>query len=369
MIIQNSYNAVDSLFNLIDSGKEGKNIGLTTGMPKLDEAMAGGIQRSTFYLIGGTTGSGKSTLALYSYVFRPFMDGKLGDSKFKVLYYSLEMSAEVLYAKLLSMYIAETYSIELSYSQILSRGEILSDEYYDLVMSCKDWLLDVQKQMLVYDKGLTTNGLYASMKEFAQAYGKFEEHDHSMVYIPNEEDCYTVVILDHIGLLRTLPGQTKKDAADTASDYLITMRNKCSFTPVVIMQLNRQASSMDRRTEGMQEPELQDFKGSGGPGEAAEIVLALFYPHREKMSSWRGYNMVKLRDKFRAVFCLKNRFGTPDQAVPVNFFGNVGIFQEMPRPEEIIDYTQFLKYYIPQDQIVEKEVNLENIPKSVMYTL
>lgn len=361
MITQNSYNPVNSLFNLIDAGKAGLNIGLSTGMTKLDEAIAGGIQRSTFYLIGGTTGSGKSTLALYSFVFRPLMDGKLGDSSFKVLYYSLEMSAEVIYAKLLSMYIAETYGIELSFTQILSREEILSDEYYELVMSCKEWLLEVQKQILIHDKGLTTNTLYASMKGFAEMHGRFEEHDHSTVYIPNEEGTYYVVILDHIGLLRTLPGQTKKDAADTASDYLITMRNQCGMTPVVVMQLNRQASSMDRRTEGMQEPELQDFKGSGGPGEAAEVVLALFYPAREKMTSWKGYNLRILRDKFRAAFCLKNRFGTPDQAVPINFFGNIGVFREMPKSEEILDYAQYLRYSVPHDIVDEKLEQKEEV--------
>lgn len=48
---------VDLLFKKIDEGRQGKNIGLSTGISKLDK-YTGGIQKATYTLIFGLSGSG-----------------------------------------------------------------------------------------------------------------------------------------------------------------------------------------------------------------------------------------------------------------------------------------------------------------------
>ena len=48
---------VDLLFKKIDSGKEGGNIGLKTGLDKLDK-YTGGMQKGVYTLIYGLSGSG-----------------------------------------------------------------------------------------------------------------------------------------------------------------------------------------------------------------------------------------------------------------------------------------------------------------------
>lgn len=83
-------NNVDLLFEKIDKGRAGKNIGLSTGIPKLD-AYTGGIQRAIYTLIFGISGAGKSALALYSYIYRPLKD--YPDKDIKICYFSLELSA------------------------------------------------------------------------------------------------------------------------------------------------------------------------------------------------------------------------------------------------------------------------------------
>jgi replicative DNA helicase len=50
---------VDLLYELIERGREGKNIGLNTGIKKIDK-FTGGIQRGNYTLIFGLSGSGKS---------------------------------------------------------------------------------------------------------------------------------------------------------------------------------------------------------------------------------------------------------------------------------------------------------------------
>lgn len=48
---------VDLLYQQIDSGRKGKNIGLNTGIPKID-SYVGGIQRGNYTLVFGLSGSG-----------------------------------------------------------------------------------------------------------------------------------------------------------------------------------------------------------------------------------------------------------------------------------------------------------------------
>lgn len=91
---------VDLLFKKIDEGRQGKNIGLSTGISKLDK-YTGGIQKATYTLIYGLSGAGKTSFALYSYIYRPLKDNPYKNLKY--IYFSLEMSAEALLAKLLGL--------------------------------------------------------------------------------------------------------------------------------------------------------------------------------------------------------------------------------------------------------------------------
>lgn len=368
---------VDNLFESIKRGKEGKNKGIPTGINGMDDITTGNHQ-GTFYLIAGSTGSGKSTLAIYSYIYAPLMlGGLLGSDKYKVIYFSLEMNAEILLAKLLSMYLALEKDTELSYNEILSRKEIISDKMYDLVLQGKSWLEKVAKHLVIFDKELTTKGLQIILDGYVKRIGQWEITENESTFILNNPDSYHGVIIDHIGLIKTLPGQDKRTAMDDASDILINFRNKCKLSPIVVMQTNRAASSMDRRTEHMQDPELGDLKGSGGPGEAAEVILSLFYPTREKMPAWKDFNLKVLGDSFRALFCLKNRFGDANLAKPLMFFGRSGIFKELPRDGKNVSanaqhYRSLSKFGldIELDKVSNQDKNQEQEDsKEFMFTL
>lgn len=326
---------VDSLYEMIDRGRSGLNIGVSTGLTKLDSVISG-IQKQRFYLIAGGTGSGKTTLCLYSFIYQPLKE-KLGKEDFEIVYYSLEMTAEMLYAKLLSMYIYDQFDVRISYEDIFSNQVVLGDEYYNHLIKAKDWLVEVDKHLIVYDKSLTTKGLYAHLKSYAEANGVFQENEDgsTTTYIPKVKNKLTLIVLDHVWLLTPLEGQTQKIAVDVAAKYLLYFRNKCGFSPIAIQQLNRQNSSMDRRKEKMQLPELQDLKGTGDVAEAAEVVIALFNPVKEKMSSWEGYDIRTFKDNFRAICVLKNRYGTVDKVVPCGFYGDINYFRQLPKADTV----------------------------------
>src|SRR5215217_5892167 len=202
-------NFIDSLYQKIENGRLGLNIGITTGLPKLDDVV-GGIQKATYTLIFAGTSVGKTSFALFTHIYKPLRE-KLGDLSFRIVYYSLEMTAEVLLAKLLSLYIWEEYEVDISFSEILSRREVLDDEKYGYVVLAREWLEQVMEHLTIYDKSLSSSALYANLKAYANKHGRFEEADNTTRYIPKLENETVVVILDHIFLIRPGQGQTQKE--------------------------------------------------------------------------------------------------------------------------------------------------------------
>ena len=339
---------VESLYNTIQRGRSGLNVGLSTGLPKLD-ILTYGIQRRWMTVISGDSGSGKSVLSLYTYVysaFRQYMQNNDLDIHF--LLFSFEMSAEVLLAKLLSLHIYDEFGEIIPYSEILSLGEICSDYHYKLIEQSKDWLNAFESRCEIIDKPVTAKGLYAICKEWSQKFGTYKEGETvgeytKIDYIPKNPEQYLIVVVDHIKLLSVSSGHTSKQEIDEACDYLIHFRNKCNFTEVVIQQLNRNFKSMDRRNSVNNLLDLSDLSDSSGPTQAAETVIGIYHPFREKVPRCEGYDIRQLCDRFRLAQLLKNRFGLADKNIGLNFFGEIGLWRDLPLPQDINDYEQFIK--------------------------
>lgn len=352
----------ESLFKEIELGRNGKNVGFSMGLPKL-ESIIDGVTKQTYTVVFSNSGSGKSTEVLFSYIYKPLQE-HLEDNKYKVWLASLEMNPDMVFGKLLTMYIFEHYGIEVSVKELLSRrkGHILSDKLYNIVQECKPWLEKIESKVTVYDKGLNAKTLYSLLLKELEKIGTFKEDEHRKIYIPNDPDLIFTVIIDHIGICRPSEGHTLKQEIDLISQYLLTLRNMCGISPVVVQQANRDQGSIERFKAARTGFTINDTKDSGGPVTDAEVVLAIYNPHRDKLNTYGpgGYNIKILRDKFRTITVLKSRYGESDVEVAVNFFGKCGIWHELPPANEIYDYNKYLTpdYILKKD---EKEDNIEEI--------
>jgi acid stress-induced BolA-like protein IbaG/YrbA len=328
---------------MIKQGKQGKNKGLPSGFPKLDRYTYG-LQRKYMTVIAGDQGSGKSSLALYMYVYRPLMEYINGNKNIHVLYFSFEMSSEVLMAKLLSIYIWETFKEEISYSQILSLTEEISDDSYDYIKKSVGWLNAIESRMTIIDKSVSPKGVYAITKDWALKHGTLIDIDeHKSDYIPNDPEQMLIAVMDHVRLLSSGTEPGTKAKIDECMDYCVGLRNKMFITWCILVQLNREFKSMDRRNSNYQYLQLNDLADSSSPAQSAECVIGIFDAYREKMKACEGYKLDQLKDNFRFLQLLKNRFGESNKNVGVLFYGSIGLWEELPKPSEIDDYDVFKK--------------------------
>lgn len=346
----------DKLLQEIDRGRLGLNHGTEMGLPKL-EGIIDGVSRETYTLILSNSGAGKTSFALYAYVYKPLMQ-HLDDDDFKILYFSLEMNEVSLYIKLLSIYIFETYGIELSFKKILSREKeyILSEEYYDIVKECLPWINKISEKLEIYDKSVSANKVYAILKSRLENMGKFVESETRMTYIPDNPNLIYNIVIDHIGLIRPANGNDLKREMDLLSSYLVTLREKCGISPVVIQQANREQGNIERFKQGKSAFTINDAKDSGNTVQDCNIMIAIYNPHRDGLKTYKKYNIEQLESNFRSIMVLKNRFGDCDVEVGCNFFGWINYFRELPKPDEIFDYERYTNpNYILADYTPKQE--------------
>lgn len=335
----------------VKQGKKGKNIGISLGLPKLDSIIYG-IQKKALYTIGADSGSGKTSFAIASFIYNLLKDEK--EEGISILYYSFEMSKESLYAKLTSLYVYDVHKVIIPYKEILSMQETISDYKYNLILSCEEWLKKVDSILTIYDRSLTPPAIYATLKGWLSEFGEFIHIDeHREDYIAKDSR-YKVAVWDHVGLIGGTA--SKKERIDTVVDYGIYFRNKCDLTGIFVQQLNRNAKSMDRKTNGYELIGLDDFKDTSGTTDASEVVIALYFPYREKIARCEGYPIQNvLKKRFRLAQVLKNRYGDADVNIGLTFYGEIGLFRELPRPEEIGDYEIYLNLdYKKPEKIADK---------------
>jgi len=258
--------------------------------------------------------------------------------------FSLEIPESVLLAKLMGLYCAEEFGIYLTLDDILSFQQPLNDEAFECLKSARKWISDISECFTIIDRMCNCSVLYKETLKVAERFGIFKEENGRKFYIPNNPKQLLIGVIDHGLLLQPSEGRTIKEEIDLASSYMVTLKNKLNMSWFMLMQQNRDSTSMDRRKADLSEPGINDIKQTGNVAQDSDVVIQLFYPFREKLATYRGYRIIgdnALGRYHRSIIISKQRYGVADQVININFFGSVGWWMELPPPEQITDYTLY----------------------------
>jgi len=333
----------------VNKGLSGNNNGIPMGFDRLNRYI--GIRKSMFFLIGGNTGSGKTSFIDDCFVLNPFdwyiSSQNKTDIKLKIWYRSMERSSTYKYAKWICRRIFLDHGVSISVNKLLGWTEKMNEDEYNLFLSYQPYMDKMKDVITVIEGPENPVGIAKELRAYALKNGKIVQKDpddeYSKVYVPNDPNEITIVIIDHIGLLKTTKDQpTKKEAIDKMSNELQYARDFFGYTPVVVSQFNRSISNPMRLKAGDVEPQLEDFSDSSSTQNDADVVLALFDPVRYKVEDTSGYDLNKLKDEFggkyfRSLRLLKNSYGEDDIRIGLAFLGMLGIFRELPRKRDITD--------------------------------
>jgi hypothetical protein len=337
------------LAKAVQDGIDGKNSGIPMGFDRLNRYI--GIRKSIYTLVGGLTGSGKTSFIDDAYVLNPFdwyisRQGQASGIKLKIIYRSMERSKTYKMAKWVSRKIFLDHGTIIPVSKLLGwQKEKMTHDEHDLFLAQRDYVGSMSEIITIIDGPDNPIGVAKHLKEYAEENGRIEEVDkYNRVYIPNDENTVTLVIIDHIGLLKlTKDYNNKKAAIDKMSEELRYARDMYGYSPVVVSQFNRDIANPMRIKNGDVEPQLEDFKDSSSTQDDADVVLALFDPMRYKVEDPSGYQLDRLKDEFgakyyRSLRLIKNSYGEDDIRIGLGFLGQVGMFKELPRVKNMSEY-------------------------------
>jgi len=329
----------------VEFGLAGRNNGIPMGFTRLNRYV--GIRKSMYFLVGGLTGSGKTSFIDDAFVLNPF-DWYINQTnpgvKLKIIYRSMERSRTYKLAKWVSRKIFIDHGLIIPVGKLLGWNERMTPDEHDLFLMYEDYIARMDDVITIIDGPENAVGIAKELKAHALKNGRIEQVDEfNKRYFANHDNEVTIVVIDHIGLLKTTKDQTtKKQAIDKMSDELRYARDFYGYTPVAVSQFNRDISNPIRIKNGDVEPQLEDFAESSQTQNDADVVLALFDPMRYKVADPSGYDLTKLKDDhgakyFRNLRLIKNSYGEDDVRIGLGFMGQIGMFKELPKRSHMTD--------------------------------
>lgn len=330
----------------INEGLEGKYKGLSNGFDTLNKYIFG-IQRNTYYLIGGSSGTYKTTLLDYM-VRNAIKDANDNNIKCNVFYYSFEIDKITKMCNWTSGIIYQLYGVVIPPEKIKGLGNFrLSGEEKDVVFS----VIPIVEQMIdnihFRFESINPTGIFHELWKFATDNGKlmyenYQDSDGSTKqritnYIPNDPDAYNIIALDHLYLLKKERGFQTKEVMDKMSEYFVLLRNLFGFTPIILQQFNQGLSSVDRQKfKGVDlSPSQGDFRDTTSPYADCDIALGLMCPYKLDMDTSLGYDITKLKDRMLMLKIIKNRLSRDGIAKGLYVKPESGKFFELPEPNSL----------------------------------
>ena len=230
-------------------------VGVTTGFSEVDQ-MLGGLHRSDLLILAGRPSMGKTALATNlafnaakAYKSTTNENGDTIEEGGKVLFFSLEMSAEQLAGRILS----EQSEIP---SDRIRRGDINMEEFEKLTLAAQD----LSRAPLYIDDtpALTITGLRQRARRVKRQHGLH------------------LIVVDYLQLLQGPPEKKSDNRVQEVSDItrgLKTLAKELDVPVLALSQLSRQVEAREDKR-----PQLSDLRESGSIEQDADVVTFIYRP-------------------------------------------------------------------------------------------
>ncbi|WP_163850958.1 replicative DNA helicase [Pseudooceanicola aestuarii] len=247
--------------------RDGGLAGLSTGLDDMDKKL-GGLHRSDLLILAGRPSMGKTSLAtnIAFNVAKSYRRGKLHDGTDGAVnggvvgFYSLEMSAEQLAARVLS----EAAEVP---SEQIRKGDMTEAEFRRFVEAAK--ALESCPLYIDDTPALPISQLAARARRLKRTHG------------------LDLLIIDYLQLVR--PATARDSRVNEVSEItqgLKAIAKELDVPVIALSQLSRQVESREDKR-----PQLSDLRESGSIEQDADVVMFVFreeyYVEREKPSDDR----------------------------------------------------------------------------------
>ncbi|MEQ3626523.1 MAG: replicative DNA helicase [Celeribacter sp.] len=316
---QSFLRAVTDAVNVANAAyqREGGLAGVSTGLMDLDKKL-GGLHKSDLLILAGRPSMGKTSLAtnIAFNIAKAYRRGLLPDGNEGAVeggvvgFYSLEMSAEQLAARILS----EAAEVP---SEQIRRGDMTEAEFRRFVEAAKS--LESCPLYIDDTPALPISQLAARARRLKRTHG------------------LDVLMVDYLQLVRAATAKDSRvNEVSEITQGLKAIAKELNIPVVALSQLSRQVENREDKR-----PQLSDLRESGSIEQDADVVMFVFreeyYKEREKpgdhdleaMARWQE-DMERLHGRAEVVIG-KQRHG-PIGSVDLSFEGRFTRFGNLVKP-------------------------------------
>ncbi len=316
---QSFLKAVTDAVNVANAAyqRDGGLAGVSSGLRDMD-AKLGGLHKSDLLILAGRPSMGKTSLAtnIAFNIAKKYKKGALPDGTVGTVdggvvgFYSLEMSAEQLAARILSE------ASEVPSDQI-RRGDLTEEEFRRFVQAAKQ--LESCPLYIDDTPALPISQLAARARRLKRTHG------------------LDVLIVDYLQLVR--PASAKDSRVNEVSEItqgLKAIAKELEIPVIALSQLSRQVENREDKR-----PQLSDLRESGSIEQDADVVMFVYreeyYKEREKPGDHEAEKMMAWQEEMEAlhgkaeVIIGKQRHG-PIGNVELSFEGRFTRFGNLVKP-------------------------------------
>lgn len=267
---------------------------IPTGFKKLDELLAGGLQKSNFVIIAGRPGMGKTSFAMN------IVANVAIRKKIPVGILSLEMTATELVFRLLC-------SEAKKDSNLVRKGIIKPKEWVDLtthagIISESPIYVDDSPDLNVIELRTRTRRLAHELQTKGSQLG--------------------LIVIDYIQRMQGInPRDTRQQEIADISNAMKSLAKELEVPVIGISQLSRKPEEKDRDKR----PRLSDLRESGALEQDADVVMFIYTPETKKSDSEEIEKTAETK-----LYIAKNRNG-PTGELTMMFIKEYTTFTEIER--------------------------------------
>ncbi len=226
--------------------RDGGLAGVATGFKDLDRQL-GGLHPSDLLILAGRPAMGKTALvtniAFHVATSQPVKDGQ----RPVVAFFSLEMSAEQLAARVLS----ETTEIS---SEKIRRGELSNDDFQKLVQSSQE--LETAPLFIDDTPAITISAMRTRARRLKRQQG------------------LSLIVVDYLQLMRPAAGQRPENRVQEISSITQGLKAIAKELDVPVVALSQLSRAVEQRED--KRPVLADLRESGSIEQDADVVMFVF---------------------------------------------------------------------------------------------
>lgn len=328
-----------------------------------------GVEQGRFYLVTAATKGGKSQFASFVFIYNTLLYAYYHPEQvsIRIFYYPLEETPEAVMERFMSylLYTLSNSTIRISPQDLRSTDNTkpLPQEILDILNSEEySNILKFFEEHITFSYSTNATGVWKECRKYAEEngivhtkkalikddLGVTREVDAFDYYEPNNPNEYRIIFYDHLSLISTERGMDLRQSMSKLSEYLVTLRNRYKFTPVVIQQ-----QAMFETTDAFKlnklSPSIANLADNKAIARDVDVCLSLFSPYRYELPEYLGYSIKMLKDNIRFLEVLLNRHGQSNGVIALYFDGAINYFSELPKAtdkdglEKVYNYIKSTK--------------------------